>query len=289
MIYLLFLLSTFSGVLSVALSKVYRKPIEDDRFADTLYYAISVPAALLYFAIMSGFSFKVNLVTLVYSVIFSFVCYGAVFFQLHALHETSLVNVSIFSSSGSVIVSSIAGILFFKESISVKSAIGLLFTLVSISVPYFASKKHGTSLKGLMFCLLLFFNSGLARIIMKLYQETPGCMSENIFCFYTNVFLMPFVVLMHKKSLFDKSTYRNILKYKKSALLVALATLTSNFSTLVSLIIVGKVDLLFSSVFGPPLSICTNFLFDTIVFKEKIKKESIISIVFAVVAMLLLV
>ena len=100
---------------------------------------------------------------------------------------------------------------------------------------------------------------------------------------------MPFVVLMHKKSLFDKSTYRNILKYKKSALLVALATLTSNFSTLVSLIIVGKVDLLFSSVFGPPLSICTNFLFDTIVFKEKIKKESIISIVFAVVAMLLLV
>lgn len=289
MVYILFLISSITSVISVAFCKLYRKPIKDDNFADTLYYAINVPVAILYFALMCGFNFKVNVITAIFSLAFSLLCYGGVFFQIRALKDTSLVNVSLFSSGGSIIISAIAGVLLFDENILPKSLLGLLFALASIVVPCFTSKNKGTNLKGILFCLLLFVNSGLVRVIMKMYQTTPGCMSENIFCLYTNIFLAPFVVLMHRKNFFDKSTYPKLVKYKKSALIVAASVVLSNVSTLLSMIIVGKVDLFFSSVFGPPLAICTNFLFDTVVFKEKVKKESIISIVFAITSMILMV
>ncbi len=289
MIYLLFLLSTISSVSSVALSKVYRKPIHSPSLADSIYFIVNVPVALLYFAIMCKFDLKANFITLIFSVLFSFLCYGGVLFQLRALEHTTMVNVSLFSNGGSIILSTIAGVLVFGEHIPLKSIAGLMFTLLSFSVPYMASKKQKTSLKGFVFCLLLFLNSGLVRIIMKLYHTTPGCMSENLFCFYANVFLAPLVILMQRKDFFAKSTYREMSKYKKSVGLVALAIVLSNFATLISMIIVGKVDLFFSSVFGPAIAICINFLFDVILFKVKIKLNNIFCVIFAIVAMLLMI
>lgn len=289
MIYFLFLLTSVSSVVSVALSKIYRKPISDPKLADSIYFIVNVPVALVYFALMCGFNLKVNLITLIFSLAFSFLCYGGVLFQLRALSHTTMLNTSLFSSGGSIILSSMAGVVFFCEQIPLKSALGLVFTLISLLVPYFATKKQKTSLIGFAFCLLLFINSGLVRIIMKMYLTTPGCLGENTFCFYTNVFLAPLVVLMQRKDFFNENTYKQMPKYKKSVILVVVAVVLANLSTLISMIIVGKVDLFFSSVFAPALAICINFLFDTVVFKEKIRVSGIMSVIFAIIAVALMI
>lgn len=290
MIYLLFVISSFTGVLNAALIKLYRKTVSDSRLSDSLFYAVNILGALLFFAILCRFDLRVNLVTLLFSGVFACVSFLSVFLTLRALENTSMVNVSLFSSAGALILSSLAGVLLLREQVGAKRFAGLVLTLCSISVPYFAAKKSGTGLKGILFCCLIALNSGACNIIMKLYHTVPGCLDENIFCFYTNVLMIPFVLFRHRQTFFSRKSLQYMNKALCKPLLTALAAVLMGYiATLLSMYVVGKVDLLFASAFGPPLTICFNFLFDTFVFREPVKADKIITILLAIAAIVFLV
>lgn len=287
MIYALFIIGTFTGGLSTAFMKTYRQSVSGNKLGDGLYYTVNIFGALLFFAALCRFDLRVNLVTLLFAAVFACLCYLSVFLQLRALETASMVDVGLFSSGGRLILSALAGVLFFGESIGLKSVIGFLFTLASISVPYFAAKKSGVGLKGILFCCLLALNSGAVSVLMKLYHTVPDCLNENVFCFYTNVVMIPFVLYMNRRVFFNRDSYEGVGRHLvKPAIFALAAVLTANISTLLSMVIVGKVDLFFASVFGPPLTICINFLFDTFCFKDPVKPAKIISILLAIAAII---
>lgn len=290
MIYLMFFFGSFVGVLGNAFMKFFGRTVPDSGVGDGVYYAVNVPVALLYFGLMCGFDLRVNSVTLMFAAAFSVVCYLAVFFQLRAFRYASLVNVSIFSSAGTLVVTSLAGVILFDEKISPKEMAGFLFTLISVAVPYIVSKKDRPGMKGLLYCILFALNGVLVRVIMKLYYTVPEPMNENVFCFYTNVFLFPFVLMMKRKTFFEQGFFREtITKYKKAVIIAAAVVVCSNISTLISMVFLGKVDLFVSAVLAPPITICFNFLFDIILFKEKIKVSNVLSTLCAVAAMLFMI
>lgn len=290
MIYALFVIYSFAGVLNAALIKLYRKSIQDSRLSDSLFYAVNILGALIFFASISGFNLRVNGMTLLFSAVYACVCFLSVFLTLRALENTSMVNVSLFSSAGALIISSLAGVLLFREQVGVKRFVGLVLTLLSISVPYFAAKKSGSGLKGILYCCLIALNSGASNIVMKLFHTVPGCLEEGVFCFYTNVLMIPFVLYRHRQVFFKRESARYFGKaLQKPVLTAAAAVLLGYIGTVLSMYLVGKVDLLFASAFGPPLTICFNFLFDTLYFREPIKRDKIISMILAIGAIIFLV
>ena len=118
----------------------------------------------------------------------------------------------------------------------------------------------------------------------------PGCLEEGVFCFYTNVLMIPFVLYRHRHMFFKRESARYFDKaLRKPVLTASAAVLLGYIATLLSMYLVGKVDLLFASAFGPPLTICFNFLFDTLYFREPIKRDKIISMILAIGAIIFLV
>lgn len=285
MIYALFIFNSFVMVACTALIKTYRKAAGKHIFGDCLFYCVNILVALLFFASMCKFDLRVNLVTLLFSCVFACLCYFSMFLELRALEHTTMVNAGLFSDAGALILSSLAGVLFFREDLRLRSVLGFVLTFASMLVPYFAAKKSGSGLKGLFYCMLLALNSGAVRIVMKLYHTVPGCLNENLFCFYTNLVMIPFVMFMHRKLLFRAGSFKAPDKQMgKAALIAVAAVIASNVYTLLSMVLVGKVDLFFSSVFGPPLTICINFLFDVLIFRTPVKLHQIVTIALALAA-----
>lgn len=290
MIYALFFVNSFVTVLGSALVKMYRKRVTDPHISDSLYFVINITVALVFYGAMCGFDLKVNAVTLLFSVLFAVVSFLYAFLHMHALENTTMVNVSLFTTSGELTISAIAGLLLFHETIRIKTFFGFAFTFLAMLIPYMTAKKGGGSVKGILFCWMIFLNSGLARVLMKLYQTVPGCMDENVFCFYTNVFMIPFMLLLYGRTFLKRDIFTKAFHdYKKPAVIAAASVIAGNIATLLSMAIIGKVDLFFASVFGPPLTICINFLFDIICFREPLKPDKFISVAAAVIAVLFMI
>lgn len=288
MVYFLLLVRTVIGSYSNVLVKVHQRKIKDKKIRDAVYYIIMVIVAMLYFAVLSGFQLGLNGITALYAFLYAAVCYSSITFNLRAMEHTDVVNITLFSNAGGVIWPSLYGVFFLSEEMSLKLFLGVILVLVSILIPYLVEKKEGANLRGIGFCLLLFLTGGISTILQKCYTMSPNTLSNSVFFFYTNVFMIPFILLILKKQMPLKEAFRAIAVTDKKAMIpITAMVLLSNTASLLSVYIIGHMDLSVYSIAVPSGNIIVTALFARLMFREKLDAVRILCMILAIIAVVL--
>ena len=131
----------------------------------------------------------------------------------------------------------------------------------------------------------MFMFSGCGQLVVKLYSAAEGVMDNSVFCFYTNVVLIPFVFLILKRKTSVKTVFKNIFKVDlKTILMLATALLLANLCTIIEMIVIGKVDLVVYTILGKSLNITVMAVAASLFFKEKFTVEKLCSILLLILA-----
>lgn len=288
--YLLFTISALSAALSTVFIKLYRKRIDNTEVKDNLYYFSMIFVALLFFGISSGFNLIPNLATLIFAAIYAVIVYISSTLNMNAIEHAELVTVSIFSNSGTILWSALWGTAFFKEPLTINRILGLLAILCAIMLPYLTEKKKDKgSLKGLFYCFGIFVVNGLSQLVLKIYSTNENVKDESIFLFYTNVILIPFILLIIAKKSSVKKVFKNIASADKTSLLfVALGMVFSSIISIIGMFLIGTVDLVVYSVAEKALATIAVAIVSFIFFKERFTPTKIVSFLLLILAVVLM-
>lgn len=287
--YILLLIMVFVGSFGNICTKLYRKNTGHTPVSDGFYYVITLTTACTYFAFVSGFDLSINTFTAVYSIMLALLAFLSISANLIAIENTDILNVTLFSNSGAVVLPLLFNIAFLGDLPDIKIILGIIASLASLFTPLYGVKKTKQgNIKGLIMCIMLFFISGIDTVIMKLYSISPEAMSESIFCFYGNVFMIPFVFFLIKRQIPVSQMFRECRNMnKKSILFAVLAVVSANTVTLLSLITISKINLTLYLILSNSLKMLVISLMAMIVFKEYITKDKVLSMLFATVAIIL--
>ena len=279
-----------SAALSNAFIKLYRRRINDPEVKDNLYYIFMIGVALAFFGITTKFDLRVNWLTLLFAAIYAVIVYISATFNMNAIEHAELVTVSIFSNSGTILWSALWGTVFFKEELTLYRILGLVAILAAIALPYLTEKKKGKgSLKGLFFCFGIFIINGLSQLVLKIYSLNESVMAEGVFLFYTNVLLIPFILLIIAKKSSIKKVFKSIAVVdKKSLLFVSLGMVFSAIISVVGIFLIRTVDLVVYTVAEKALATIATAAVSAIFFREKFTLAKIISFLFLICAIVLM-
>lgn len=281
MIYLLFPLNALGAALANSFIKIYRQRIDNTHIKDNLYYILMIIVALLFFGALSGFNLAVSPITLIYAFLYALIAYLSVTFNMRALEKAELVTVSVFVTSGSILWGSLWGMIFFKEQMSVTKILGVIAAVTAVLIPYFAERKKGQfNAKGFKYCFGLFFVSGFAQLIVKFHSVADNASPWSVFCFYTNLILVPFIFLILRKQFTLKDFASGVTSLpKKYIFLVAGALLLNQAVTFSGMFLIEKVELIIYSLTEKSFAIIATGIVSKILFKEKITVPKLISII----------
>lgn len=290
MTYFLFSICAVSAALSSAFIKLYRRRIDDTEVKDNLYYIFMIGVALTFFGITSKFDLRVNWLTLFFAAIYAIIVYISATLNMNAIEHAELVTVSIFSNSGTILWSALWGTAFFEEELTLYRIFGLVAILAAIALPAITEKKTGKSNHlGLLCCFGVFFVNGISQLVLKIYSSNKNVNDENVFLFYANVLLIPFVLLIIAKRSSIKKVFKSIAVVdKKSLLFVSLGMVFSAIISVVGIFLIKTVDLVVYTVAEKALATIATAVVSAIFFKERFTITKIISFLFLICAIVLM-
>ena len=290
MIYLLLIINAFISESPNIFIKLLQDRIQNDGIRKSVYYTVTIVVALTYYAIISGFNLKINLITIAFSAILAADSYFSMHFQLKAVENTDLVNVALFSNAGSIIWPVVFGFVFLDEKIDFKTVLGFILVFISVFIPYMKGRKERGTLKGIIYCVILFITMGSFTIIIKLYSLTPTVLSESVMCFYTNVFMIPMTLILIRKQMPLKQAFQTIaVMPKKNIFPAVLAVICSNTATILSMIIVGQMKISEYSILKTSIGIVAISILAWLIFEERITLTRVVCIALSVSAIVLIV
>ena len=207
----LFLISTSTIILSVCtvLNKFYTNATQGIKNANTIFLLLSHPVAIILFFILAKGKVPINLTTLIYVAIYAIICLSSVLFTLISFNKTNLIAISVFTGAGGVILPFIIESIFSISTFSIYQILSVVFRFIAVCIPFIFIKSRK---KGLIFCIILFFVSGSAVLLVKFYNMTANTVSDNSFCFWTNVFILPTSIVL----LLSSSKPKEIIKDAKN-------------------------------------------------------------------------
>lgn len=279
--------------LLTAFSSVFRKKYTD-RTLDisssmNIFILMNTVIALIFFAAMAGGRLIPNLPTLIYSVFYALLSILSNIFLMLALSRASLVNTSVFSGAGSITMPFIFGAVFLNESISVFKIIAVCLLLLIIILPLITQNSvKKTDLKGYLYCIAMFAISGGSAIFSKIYALDSSVLNNNILCFWTNVFMLPFVgILLLKQNGIGNfiDDFRRL--SAKLYLFIILPVLLSNSVTLLTLFVMKNTDIIIYTIVTSSLSLIFTACFARIFFKDKITPTVAFNIIVSIAAIIL--
>ena len=290
MTYLIFSICAVCAALSSAFLKLYRRRIDDAEVKDNLYYIFMIGVALTFFGITSKFDLRVNWLTLLFAAIYAVIVYISATLNMNAIEHAELVTVSIFSNSGTILWSALWGTVFFNEALTLNRILGLVAILAAITLPAFTEKRKSKSnLKGLLCCFGVFFVNGISQLVLKIYSLNEKVNDENVFLFYANVILIPFILLIIAKRSSVKRVFKNISAVdKKSLLFVTLGMVFSAVVSVAGIFLIRTVDLVVYTVAEKALATIATAAVSAIFFKEKFTLTKIISFLLLICAIVLM-
>jgi hypothetical protein len=180
--------------------------VEKTDFSATLMVLlITAVCACLFFASMAKFNLYANAATLFYSTIYAAAVIISMITSMKILQYASISAVTVISSSGSLITSTLVGVIFFGENLfKDNTLLRIILMLVAVFLVYMdrsrLSQQNTASLKRntLIFTLLIIMsviNLSAVNLINKYYTMSEKVVSDNnVYYFYTNV-IMFFCVL----------------------------------------------------------------------------------------------
>ncbi len=288
MSYLLIFISVVFSSLSTVCQKNYMIATSNIKTSLNLYMLIAHPFAAIYFFCLAKGSVPLNTTTFVFSFFYSFTCIASVVLSMMAFQRISLVYISVFGGAGSVIIPFLFETFFHSEAFSVYELISVISRIIAVLIPLFMSKK-GTkeTHTGFFLCILLFLNGGIGGIILKLFAEHPMALSNNSFCFWTNIIIIPIISIAVLKTDGIKNLSSDVKKINPAMFAYILAgTAFGNLGSLIKLQTLKSISATIYSVLFSSLSMLLTTLISIFIYKEKVSKQMSVSVGFSILAVI---
>ncbi len=249
-----------------------------------IYMLLAHPVAALYFLAMAGGRVPLNVPSFWFSCVYAVSCTASVMCSMLAYDRINLIYISVFSSAGGMIIPFVFD-LFRGEGFTVWKYISVAIRMAAVFVPIVFTKSKN---RGLLIGMFLFCISGLAKIIPKLYGEWEGVVSDESFCFWTNILIMPIIVTLIFSQSKPKEIMGDMKKIRPSGYVyILLATAAANVGSLMSIEILRSISPTVYSILSSSLGMIITALISAFIYKEEINKQSVISLVLSVVAVVL--
>lgn len=282
----------FNSVIS-SFSKIPVKKYQDDTLwtesGVNIYLILNCLFGIVFYASLSGGSLTPNLPTVIFSAAFAANVICSNLILLFAVRKADLTSIAVFSGAGGVIIPIVFGVFFLGENMSVFKIIAVVLLLIVVILPIFENTGVGKkSLEGYIFCLLTFTDAGVTSVICKLYAINPNVLDDKIFCFWTNIIILPFVIAMTLKMNGAKTFILEARQIKIKTYLCALLTmLIGSVGTLLTLFVFIDIDAVVSTITSSSTVLICTALFARIFFKEKITPRTVFSVALSIAAIIL--
>lgn len=280
--YLLFIVLLCIGPANSILNKKFQMGFKNDTIHFVQYNLVNAFFGTVIFLILSGFNISINMPTFIYSIIFSLIVVLSLCNNILMLSTNSIYVSGVTSSAGSLIITTIFGILFFNEPWSARTFVPLILMFFAAIIPYFRKRTTFTKNQFLI-CLLSFMLAGWSPVISKFYALDPDVCDTTSWFFLTNALIFIFCGIFlvfysakHKSFTFD-------LNFKQAANIFA-RTLLSNISSLLTVVVLGWMDFLFYTIVSSAFGKISSFILSKYCFKEHTTIETYISLVLAITA-----
>lgn len=263
-----------------------------------IYLLLAHPMAALYFLIMAGGYVPLNLPSFVFSFVYAWVCMASILFTLLAYDKINLIYISVFSGAGAMVIPLVYD-WFCGVEFSVYKYIALMLRIAAVLIPLVCNKSKN---RGLIICIILFFVGGIAGIIPKIYGAWDGVVSDESFCFWTNIIIVPitFVLIFSQVQSAKDSEGSPKVKGKLSVLrddmkkiklsgyvFILVATLASNINSLAAIEIMRLVSPTIYAILFSSFKMLVTAAISVFIYKEGISKQSVISLILSIGAVVL--
>ena len=244
--------------------------------------------AIIFFA-FSGFKFEFSLFSFIMAALMNtfVMCYNLFGFKL--LKNGSMALYTLFLMTGGMTLPYLFGLIFLNEPFSWLKTVGLIIILSGVVLSNLGTKKINVSI--LLMCVAVFFLNGLTSITSKLHQINDTFFCENTTQFVIlgglfNFLISGILFLATKKENVDQLQDDKKTKLISVILTVASAII-SGVSSILQLLGAAKLPatLLYPFITGG--TIIFSSIAGVLIFKDKISKKLIISVILCLMGTLL--
>ncbi len=230
--YLLLVVAVFCNFIQNVFQKQYNINVGEIKNANFAYNFIMAASSLILMCIVALFGFTFHPETLKYSSFFAAGYVFTIIFLFLSIKEGSL-SLTALMSSFSLIIPTLYGIIFLKETLSVVGIIGLVSVFVSLILINSYKKGEKISFKWLIYVLLMFIGNGCGATIQKIHQlHFPNAYQNEFMLFAMIIVSAVMLVILLIKRPGDMKTI-----IKKGGIYASLTGLSNGITNLMMLLL----------------------------------------------------
>ena len=288
MYYVLAIITAILSGFTPVLKKNYVTNTRSVKNSGDIYLLVNIVAATIYFYILAGGNVPLNLITLIFSVIFALIGILSVLFGLVAYNYAAVVYMTVITGALGTILPFLYELIFTDVVFTTNKIISVFMRVLAISIMLFFNKGERVSKKGILICILCGIISGASGITTRMYANFPGVESDGSFFFWTNVFTLPMVFInTFRKSDFQtvKNAFKSIKPYNYFYALGSM--LINNAITFISIEIIRHISGTAYSVIAGSVNILTAAFISAVIYKESVTLQTLLSVLLSIVAVVL--
>ncbi len=292
--YLLLIVSALLMTGNTALTKLFQKTSPPGIFHMLVYNLINAAFACAFFWVSAGFSINMNVVTVIYAVVYALIICVNLSAQIFAFSRAPVSVVTLMTMAGGVLLPSVFGIIKFGEVLTLKLAVSSVLIIIAAVLPFAGKKgeKKVFSASAVAVCALMFVLSGLSVILLKLYAlDARVCNSESMF-FLTNAAIVAICIVIlatmgikHREKGFSGRVIRAYTPLQ--VINIISKTALANIASVLQVIILAGMAASTFSVLNSALTLLGAGIVSALLFREKQSASSVAALVLATVAIVI--
>lgn len=278
--YLLNIFYLVAIIIGISGQSIVKKPYTQKTNGGGVYFfnTILSVSALFFFVITSPkLSFDLSFIP--YSIGFAISYAVASVFMVLSIAHGSLSLTSLFISY-SLMIPTLYGLIFLKDTISVGFIVGLILLIISFSLINKNDEKIKFSLKWIIFVILSFVGNGMCTVLQKMQQVASNGAYKNEFMI---VALAIVTIVMLIMTLFTER--KDIKSFAKSGWHWAI--ICGALNGMVNLFVMILSSRMAVSIMFPLISaggLVVTYFVSRFLYKEKLSKTQLIGFIFGLMA-----
>lgn len=290
-IYLL-LYILFSGG-QMILNKTYQMRVKMSPVSYMFYLIVMGSVAAVLFFLMSGCQLFGDQILYIYSLVACLAVIINTLISLLSLSHANLATVTVSQNAGNLVLPVVYGLVILNESINIYNIIGIVLIIISFLISFIGdyrkNNKQKQSLLAKFICLILFFTSGMISVIHKSFTVSGSLANNQTYLSWINIYMVPIIIITYlilKRKKRDRFIeYRNQIDFS-NYLLVALGSTIGCLGMVCAMQAMTKMNISIYSALYSSMYIIFLVTASKFIFKETIKKNNYIAIIFAILSVI---
>ena len=279
--YVFLIMQPFSAAIVNVMQKQYKTETAANIAADGVYVLISMVVSLILYGSLERWKIAFEPYTALYALALAVLAILSSFVQLAAMGRTSVINITVSNNSGAIIIPVLYGVLFLNEKVSAFKAAAVILLVLAVCVPLKDTGRLGRRREKSVI-------SGLVTVLYKIYASDSRVLSENMFCFWANVIMVPMLL----GTIFFQNSRNEIAdglkKIKGKAYILAFMSCLFNGAVpLLSMAALKEINMGLYTVVSNSFLLIFAVLMSGIMLKEHINKSAVLSVVLSLSAVML--